>query len=143
MPIIIKTSISEMRIAVARVLPQLIDETADAVMNNIEQDTKRQHRGRIYPSKREPGATHQASAPGESFATDTESLVGSMKKERLSPLTTEIQFPDGRWALFEFGGSRIAPRPTIVPVMENMNPQFQHNVLSTLLEALTEQAIKS
>ena len=146
MPILFKSSISEVRIAVARALPQVIEDTADAVLTNIEQETKRQHHGRYYPSRREPGAFHQASAPGESFATDTESLVSGMKKDAQTPLLMNIDFndPEGknRWAIMEFGGGRIAPRPTIVPVIEHMRDQFQHDAASAVLEALTEQELK-
>lgn len=144
--IIVRSSIAEVRIAVARVLPDIISETADMAMNNIEQDTKRQHRGRMYPSRREPGALHQASAPGESFATDTESLISGMAKNKLAPLTTEIGFSDSeghhRWTIFEFGGGRIAARPTIVPIFEHMKDQFQHDVASAVFQALTEQELK-
>jgi hypothetical protein len=146
MPIIFKSSISECRIAVARVLPDVIDETADAAMHNIEQDTKHNHHGRMYASRREPGALHQASAPGESFATDTESLIAGMSKEKLTPLATAINFGDElgihRWSTFEFGGGHIAPRPTIVPVISHMEDQFIHNVASAMLQALTEQELK-
>ncbi len=124
----------------------MIDETADDAMNNIEQDTKRAHHGRYYPSRREPGVEHQASAPGESFATDTESLIGGITKEKLAPLTTEVDFSDSegkyRWTVFEFGGGRIAARPTIVPVFTHMDDQFQHDVATAILQALTEQEIR-
>lgn len=146
MPILFKTNIAECRLAVIRSVPAVIDETADNAMNNIEQDTKREHHGRYYPSRREPGAFHHASAPGESFATDTESLVAGIKKEKLAPLTTEIGFSDSegahRWSVFEFGGGRIAARPTIVPTIIHMNDQFQHDVASAILHALTEQEIR-
>lgn len=144
--IIIKSSIAEMRIAVARALPEVINDTADDAMNNIEQDTKRPHHGRYYPSRREAGAMHHASAPGESFATDTEALISGMKKEPLAPLTVAIDFgdPEGkhRWSTFEFGGGNIAPRPTIVPIFFHMDKTFQQDVASTVIQALTEQEIK-
>lgn len=135
-----------MRVAVARALPQVIEDTADAAMNNIEQDTKRIHHGREYPSRREPGVMHTASAPGESFATDTESLIAGISKEQLTPLSMAVNFADElgahRWLTFEFGSARIAARPTVVPVFGHMQDQFTRDVAGAVLEALTEQEVK-
>jgi len=146
MPIIFKSSIAECRLAVIRSVPEVIEETAEQVKDNIELETYRTHSGRMYPSRREPGAMHQASAPGESFASDTASLVSGMKANKLTPLSTEINFTDSmglnRWAIFEFGGGRIAPRPTIIPTITNMQDRFTQDVATAILHALTEQELE-
>lgn len=143
--IIVKSSISEVRIAIARSMPDLIEETARMAKDNIEHETEQHHSGRVYPSRREPGVEHTASAPGESFATDTASLISGIKINPISPLTTEILFQDqlgiNRWAIFEFGGGRIAARPTIVPVIEHMQDKFVSDAASVVFRALTEQEV--
>lgn len=145
MPIIFKSNIAECRVAFVRAIPEVIEETAIQLKDNVEFETYRNHSGRVYPSRREPGAGHQASAPGESFASDTASLVSGIQINRLSPLATEVNFSDQigahRWTIFEFGGSRIAPRPTIVPVVTNMQDRFTQECASAVLHALTEQEV--
>src|SRR5689334_10258459 len=130
--IVVKSSILEVRRAVAIAVPSVIEETTEDARDNIEQETYSAHHGRYYPSRREPGVQHQASAPGESFASDTVSLVNGMKKERLAPLTWAINFTDplglDRWSTFEFGSGRIAARPTIVPIFSHMDTRFQQDV---------------
>src|SRR5690242_539519 len=118
MPVIIRTTIPQITAAVKQALIEVVGDTTDDAKNNIEQETYSSHSGRYYPSRREPGAMHHASAPGESFASDTASLISGMSIERLG-MTNWLDFSDkegkSRWRIFEFGGGRIAPRPTIVP----------------------------
>lgn len=145
MPVIIRTSIPQITVAVKQALIEVVEETTDALKNNIEQETYRAHSGRMYPSRREPGALHQASAPGESFASDTASLVSGMTIERFG-LVNWLNFADklakARWTMFEFGDNWIAARPTIVPVAEHMVGQFVRDCAGAALRAATENALK-
>jgi len=146
MPIIIRTSIPEITLAVKQALIEVVEETTQAAKDNIEFETYRTHTGRMYPSRREPGAMHQASAPGESFASDTASLVSGMEIEKFG-LTNWLDFSDKlgvrRWTVFEFGGGRIAPRPTIVPMFANMQDGFTRECASASLQAATINELKA
>jgi hypothetical protein len=145
MPTIIRTSIPQITAAIRQALQEVVEETADNAKNNIEQETYRRHGGRDYPSRREPGVMHRASAPGESFASDTASLVSGIEIERFG-MTNWINFGDSlgihRWNIFEFGGTRIGARPTIVPVMEHMRDGFIQDCARAALGAATENAVK-
>ena len=140
MPVIIRTTIPQITSAITRAMKVVVEETADRAKDNIEFETYRAHSGRMYPSRREPGALHQASAPGESFASDTASLVSGMNIERFG-LTNWIDFSDKlgahRWSIFEFGGGRIAARPTIVPILEHMRDQFTQDIAAAAFHAAT------
>lgn len=144
MPVIIRTTIPQITVAVKQALSEVVKETAEQVVVNIEGETKRPHHGHIYPSRRERDVLHTASAPGESFATDTESLIAGMSTEHFG-LTSWIDFGDElgayRWSEFEFGG-RIAPRPTIVPIMSHMEDQFAQDLASAAIQAATENELK-
>lgn len=139
--VIIRTNIPKITEAMRQKMARVVDETTDAAMFNIEMETKRPHHGRSYPSRRDPGAMHQASAPGESWATDTESLIASMKKRKISELTNEIQLNDSRWGVLEFGGGKILPRPTVIPMFDNMQDQFTKDVFEAVIEAAEESAL--
>lgn len=130
-----------MTVDMRRSLQEVVDQTTDRVLYNVESETKRAHHGRAYPSRRERGAIHIASAPGESFATDTESLIASMKQQKLAVLTNEIQLNDERWAIFEFGGARIAARPTIIPTMTHMQDQFSKDCFEAVMDAAMKNQV--
>lgn len=145
MPVIIKTSIPQITAAVKQALIEVVEQTTQDAKDNIEFETYRAHSGRMYPSRREPGAMHQASAPGESFASDTASLVSGMNIEKFG-LTNWLNFVDkegkSRWWLLEFGGGRIAPRPTIEPMFANMQDGFTRDCASAALEAATTNELR-
>lgn len=145
MPVIIRTTIPQITSAITRAMQEVVEETTDRAKDNIEFETYRSHSGRMYPSRREPGALHQASAPGESFASDTASLVSGMNIERFG-LTNWIDFSDklghSRWWVFEFGGGRIAARPTIVPVIEHMQDQFSQEIAGAAFHAATANELQ-
>ena len=141
--VIIRTNIPKITAAMRQKIREVVHDTTNAAMNNIEMETKQPHHGRSYPSRRDPGAMHQASAPGESWATDTESLIASMKPREVSELTFEIQLNDYRWAVLEFGGGKILPRPTVQPMFANMQDQFTKDVFEAAIEASEESALYS
>lgn len=61
--------------------------------------------GRVY-------GRHQASAPGESPASDTGALVNSITTSvDQAALTGNVNFGTGYSAFLEYGTSRMAPRP--------------------------------
>jgi len=142
--VIIKTSIPQITEAVKQALIEVVADTADDAKKNVEQETYRAHSGRLYPSRREPGVMHQASAPGESFASDTASLVSGISIERFG-LTNWIDFEDkegkNRWSIFEYGGGRIAPRPTVEPTVSNMQDQFTRDCAAAALQAATKESL--
>lgn len=74
--------------------------------------------GRIY-RKYNPKRTHQASAPGESPATDTGGLVSSGFHEiETGGLIVNIGFAKLYAAMLEFGTRRMRPRPFMKPALD-------------------------
>ncbi len=146
MPAIVKLNIKPteeiMRAIVGHVDP-VVDEMADELRFRVEESTYRSKSGRVYPSRREPGAMHRASAPGEPFASDTASLVSTMKKHRLAPMVYQVLFDDARWAIFEFGNGRISARPTIIPAAESLRPEFYAEVGRAAIDGATAADLQS
>jgi hypothetical protein len=81
--------------------------------------------GRIYPSRKGPGQTHKASAPGESPAVDLGELVGSITQSRVrsGPVQSVVQMGSTiqRGLLLEYGTSRILPRPAFRPALARVD----------------------
>lgn len=71
--------------------------------------------GRTY---QRGGVTHQASAPGEYPATDRGRLVSGVRIEQASPLDIRVGTNVMYGPMLEFGTSRMAARPWLVPSFE-------------------------
>lgn len=74
--------------------------------------------GRLY-------GTHQASAPGESPATDTGNLAGSIKAKPTGRMEAEVRVTAEYAFELEFGGAHVAARPYMVPARNAVEPAFQ------------------
>lgn len=89
--------------------------------------------GRVY-EKYKPRRTHQASSPGEYPATDTGRLAGAVAFElprgetAIATVGTNLQY--GRH--LEFGTSRMAARPWLLPSFE----KAKADVIGTLRKRL-------
>lgn len=80
--------------------------------------------GRIYKS-RKTGKEHQASAPGEAPAIDTENLVNSFEPEQLEDLTAELFSEVFYGAILE----DKRDRPFSEPAIERALPDIEEDVL--------------
>jgi len=80
--------------------------------------------GRVVPMGPRPGGPHQASAPGESPASDTGRLTGSIFFDTQGPLTATVgsRLVYALW--LEYGTSRMAARPYFRPAVEAMRAKF-------------------
>jgi hypothetical protein len=90
------------------------------VVNRVKQLSSQHGSGRVYHLSNPP-RIHQASAPGEPFATDLGRLKGSYNwqvgVQGTSPyvdIGTNVEYAP----YLEFGTSRMAPRPTLRPAIE-------------------------
>lgn len=97
-------------------------------IKRIQRGTKS---GRIY-QKYNPRRTHQASAPGQSPATDTGRLVGSIQADKQTRFrwTVGTIVPYGRY--LEFGTRRIAERPWLRPSVQEFKPAFIKRIRQAL-----------
>ena len=110
------------------------DRFSDQALKGVQQETflgalkveteakKRIQRGpktgRIY---RRGNTTHQASAPGESPASDKGRLASSINTQEVSgsrKLAFEVQTSLKYSTSLEFGTSKMAPRPFMLPALE-------------------------
>ena len=72
----------------------------------------------------EPRRTHQASAPGEPPMSDTGRLASSMQFE-IDGLTGYVFTPVEYGPYLEFGTSRMAARPFLLPSVEEQREPFR------------------
>lgn len=93
--------------------------------------------GRVYTrgGGQNLSAEHQASAPGESPATDSGDLVVSVYFEQTQKLTATIGSRLAYAYYLEFGTSRIAPRPAWVPASEKGQKALNKRIEKALREA--------
>lgn len=79
--------------------------------------------GRVYMRGKKPNQkSHQASAPGEAPAVDGGDLVGSGKAQMVSQTVGEVTFSAEEAELTEFGTRKMAPRPFLVPSLQEAEP---------------------
>ncbi len=107
----------------------------EAFADDMRRDLQSSKSGRIYGS-------HQASAPGESPASDTGRLLGTVGSEMTGPMETVASI-GGSAAPYEadhleFGspGGQIAPRPLITPMAEVYKPLVVAAVTKAVQDAL-------
>lgn len=99
-------------------------ETAAEIAGTIILSFQEAKSGRVYIRD---GRVHQASAPGESPAVDTEALINSVKVSRPTAgrvIRVEVSENVPYAAGLELGTSRIAPRPHMVPAFEKHRATF-------------------
>lgn len=107
---------------VLRGLRQGIVAATEAVRNEaIRRVLEPPKTGRIY---RRRGIEHQASAPGESPASDTGRLVNSIRTRYADDYLVGIVSASTAYAAFlEFGTSRMEPRPYMRPALAAVDVQ--------------------
>lgn len=90
--------------------------------------------GRIY--KRNT-VTHQASAPGESPATDTGRLAGSITTHYdVAKLTGYVNVATGYAQALEFGTPRVAPRPYARVSLAEKAEEIRADIMAEIAGAL-------
>lgn len=115
---------------VADELEDIASELQGDIVLKIQQGAKT---GRVY---RRGGVVHQASAPGQSPASDTGALMGSIYSEQ------EGRF---RWSVgsrlvyalyLEYGTVKMAARPYFRPAVEDMMKEFRSRLQAALARAV-------
>ena len=89
--------------------------------------------GRLY---KRGNVVHQASAPGETPASDTGTLMRSIYHERETDLTYAIGSRLVYAAYLEYGTSRMAPRPFFRPSAERIRTVFEAKVEAAIAGAV-------
>lgn len=104
---------------------------------DIDRDVKKQiNRGLktgLFYTRR--GVEHQASAEGESPATDTGTLVSSQYFKQPTELTATVGSRLAYAYYLEFGTRKILKRPAWIPAIEAITPKFNQRVDKVLKEA--------
>ena len=80
---------------------------------------------------------HQASAPGEPFASDKGTLLASATKS-VDPaaLTANLNYSGDHAAAMEYGTSRVAPRPYARPAIVNKRDEIIADIQDEIGKAL-------
>lgn len=99
---------------VEEVITDIVTDTHSLAVAGIEGGPKS---GRTY---RRGNVTHQASAPGQYPASDTGRLAGSVRFELPQPgnMTGRVGTSVAYGPMLEFGTSRMAARPWLMPSFE-------------------------
>lgn len=125
--------VSQMFEAVKDGVSDATTEVYEEVLHLVQDESKT---GRIY--KKPNGRVHQASAAGQSYASDTgNALKNTRQLEKDRGLVGEIS-ADYEYALaLEMGTTKMAPRPTLRRALQNKSkqlPQIMSNELKKLLK---------
>lgn len=111
------TSVGELRGRGRRLRQRLrtvVEETAESILERTREEMRGPKSGRWY-------GAHQASAPGEAPAIDTEDLLksGHVEPAPEGDLAADVVFDDPAAAPMEYGApaAHIEPRPFLQPAM--------------------------
>jgi HK97 gp10 family phage protein len=121
---------NELNVAVYAAAQQIRTEAIKSIQDGNKS-------GRIYKRR---SVTHRASAPGEPPASDTGRLVGSItayangggEAMTVAGRGTALYAP-----LLEFGTSKIAPRPFMLPALEKSKAWISNRLQDALRRGLT------
>lgn len=120
---------------IRRQVSEAVEDTAAELQSDIvlsiQQGAKS---GRVY---KRGNVTHRASAPGQTPASDTGALIGSIYNEKVTDLTHSVGSRLAYSVSLEYGTRKMAPRPYFRPAVERMRPRFKEQV-----EALLRGAVR-
>jgi HK97 gp10 family phage protein len=86
--------------------------------------------GRVY-------GKHQASAPGEPFASDTGTAVNQIRTSyEPDGLTGYVNSSVEYGAALEFGTENMAPRPYLRPALQNKTKEVSDGIYNEIVKAL-------
>jgi hypothetical protein len=77
---------------------------------------------------------HRASGPGEAPATDTGTLASSVRYQKVTTLTAEIESRLDYATILEFGSVHIAPRPAWQPAADAAAISLQRRIADAIRE---------
>lgn len=120
----------EIRQAVGGEIAAIAAEAEAGIKLKIQQGSKS---GRIYTRGKR---AHQASAPGESPASDTGALLGSIYSERETDLTYTVGSRAVYAAYLEYGTRKMAERPFFRPVVDEITLVFEARMANAVAEVL-------
>lgn len=103
----------------------IVMETAQAVAAEAQASMRLPKTGVFYRVSR-TGAKHQASAPGEAPAIDTEALVDSIGVRRVNKTHAIVYTNQEYAAALEFGrrDGKMAARPFLRPAIRKVRPMW-------------------
>lgn len=125
--------IPELRTKVPRQVEKILRETATKIVDQAKMGMREPKSGRYYVVSR-TGKLHRASAPGESPAIDTGNLVNSFEIKKINDALFKINVNADYASHLEFGTTKMAPRPFLIPAVEKLKDYFVKE-LSKLFEA--------
>jgi len=91
--------------------------------------------GRVYKRGKKK---HQASAPGESPATDTGFLANNIRVQANGSLTAYVVATQEYAAALEFGTAKMAARPFMAPAADKVAPVFEAAVAVVLEDGASD-----
>lgn len=90
--------------------------------------------GRVYHRR---SVAHQASGPGEPFASDTGATIQSGRTEfDAEALTGTVHWSTAQAGFLEFGTETMSPRPYARPALHNRKDQIELDIRSEVANAI-------
>ena len=136
----LKETLRRLGVNADKELSDAVRMTAQAIRNNaIKSIARGTKSGDVY-EKTNPRRTHTASGAGESPATDTGRLVGSIRAD-IAGKDASVSANTTYAAALEFGTRNMEPRPYMVPALEAERPAWQRR-LEQAVDKATKRAAR-
>lgn len=111
---------------------ELVKQTAEGITTDAKLRVQNPPKsGNIYVRR---GIEHQASAPGESPATDLGNLIASIQHVPQGKMASNVEVHAEYGAALEFGATHIAPRPYLTPAVEGRRKEWEEKLGRLLSE---------
>ena len=111
-----------------------VAETTLAIESGVKLRIQRGSKtGKVY-QKYNPRRTHQASAPGQSPATDTGNLINSIYTD-IAGLTGAVGSTLAYASYLEYGTTRLLARPAWTPTVEDERDEFYRRMEAAAAKA--------
>ena len=113
-------------------------EIRNEAVKSIQQDPKT---GIIY-QRYNPTRRHQASAKGESPASDTGFLVSQIKVKKKNPDEVIVESTAPYSAFLEFGTTQVGERPFMHPATMRAFPKITKAIFNKIVRLIKESQVK-
>ena len=130
----LRAALKEFGLQADKQLQDIVRGTAQNVRSHAIRSIQRGPKtGDLY-EKTNPTRTHRASGPGEAPATDTGRLANSITAS-IAGKSAEVRAEVDYAVYLEFGTRTIAPRPFMIPALEQERPKWEARLQRIVDEA--------
>jgi HK97 gp10 family phage protein len=130
----LKDALRRLGVNADKELADAVRMTAQGIRGNAQKLIARGTKsGAVYKSS-VANRMHRASAPGEAPASDSATLVGSIRAD-VAGKEANVSANTKYAASLEFGTRNMEPRPFMVPAMESERPSWERRLREAVTKA--------